>query len=149
MLTDFGRKARAYRLRHDMLLYDMALIMRLGTAQLSGYECGRAEPPADVVASLDTLIRVENNLPVPEPTEEQRDAINAICALTESPRTAPTSRSRKMHAKNGGKKIEKVCNHGWQYVSAAVRAKRKIRKVRKRHSDRSAYIQRIYSDFRT
>ena len=63
MLTDFGRKARAYRLRHDMLLYDMALIMRLGTAQLSGYECGRAEPPADVVESLDTLIRVENNLP--------------------------------------------------------------------------------------
>ena len=78
MLTDFGRKARAYRLRHDMLLYDMAQIMRLGTAQLSGYECGRAEPPADVVAALDTLIRVENNLPVPEPAGEQRDAINAI-----------------------------------------------------------------------
>ena len=38
MPTDFGRKARAYRLRHDMLLYDMALIMRLGTAQLSGWE---------------------------------------------------------------------------------------------------------------
>ena len=78
MLTDFGRKARAYRLRHDMLLYDMALIMRLGTAQLSGYECGREEPPADVVASLDTLIRVENNLPVPDPAEAERDAINAI-----------------------------------------------------------------------
>ena len=57
------------------------------------------------------------------------------CALTEIPRTAPTSRSRKMHAKNGGKKIEKVCNHGWQYVSAAVRAKRKIRKVRKTYSE--------------
>ena len=59
MPTDFGRKARAYRLRHDMLLYDMAQIMRLGTAQFSGYECGREDPPADVVASLDTLIRVE------------------------------------------------------------------------------------------
>lgn len=78
MPTDFGRKARAYRLWHDMLLYDMAQIMRLGTAQLSGYECGREDPPADVVASLDTLIRVENNLPLPEPAEAERDAINAI-----------------------------------------------------------------------
>lgn len=82
MLTDFGRKARAYRLRHDMLLYDMALIMRLGTAQLSGYECGREEPPADVVAALDTLIRVENNPSVPELTEEQRGALSEFWRIT-------------------------------------------------------------------
>lgn len=82
MPTDFGRKAREYRFRHDMLLYDMAQVMRLGTAQLSGYEHGREEPPADVVASLDALIRVENNLPVPEPTEEQRDALSEFWRIT-------------------------------------------------------------------
>lgn len=82
MLTDFGRKARAYRLRHDMLLYDMAQVMRLGAAQLSGYECGRTEPPADVVASLDTLIRVENNSPVPGLTEEQRGALSEFWRIT-------------------------------------------------------------------
>lgn len=45
MLTKFGRMARDYRLRHGWLLHDMAKVFRLGTAQLSGYECGRAEPP--------------------------------------------------------------------------------------------------------
>lgn len=56
MLTKFGRKARDYRLRHGWLLYDMAKVFRLGTAQLSGYECGRAEPPEDVKEALVFLI---------------------------------------------------------------------------------------------
>ena len=56
MLTKFGRMARDYRLRHGWLLYDMAKVFRLGTAQLSGYERGRAEPPEDVKEALITLI---------------------------------------------------------------------------------------------
>ena len=56
MLTKFGRMARDYRLRHGWLLYDMAKVFRLGTAQLSGYECGRAVPPEDVKEALITLI---------------------------------------------------------------------------------------------
>ena len=48
--------ARDYRLRHGWLLYDMAKVFRLGTAQLSGYECGRAEPPEDVKEALVSLI---------------------------------------------------------------------------------------------
>lgn len=56
MLTKFGRMARDYRLRHGWLLYDMAKVFRLGTAQLSGYECGRAEPPEDVKEALVFLI---------------------------------------------------------------------------------------------
>lgn len=56
MLTKFGRMARDFRLRHGWLLYDMAKVFRLGTAQLSGYECGRAEPPEDVKEALITLI---------------------------------------------------------------------------------------------
>ncbi|MGO5096276.1 hypothetical protein ACTQ34_10695 [Agathobaculum sp. LCP25S3_E8] len=34
----------------------MAKVFRLGTAQLSGYECGRAEPPEDVKEALVFLI---------------------------------------------------------------------------------------------
>nr|WP_302666895.1 hypothetical protein [uncultured Agathobaculum sp.] len=56
MLTKFGRMARDYRLRHGWLLHDMAKVFRLGTAQLSGYECGRAEPPEDVKEALVSLI---------------------------------------------------------------------------------------------
>lgn len=56
MLTKFGRMARDYRLRHGWLLYDMAKVFRLGTAQLSGYECGRAVPPEDVKEALVSLI---------------------------------------------------------------------------------------------
>ena len=56
MLTKFGRMARDYRLRHGWLLHDMAKVFRLGTAQLSGYECGRAEPPEDVKEALVCLI---------------------------------------------------------------------------------------------
>ena len=56
MLTKFGRMARDYRLRHGWLLYDMAKVFRLGTAQLSGYECGRVEPPEDVKEALVFLI---------------------------------------------------------------------------------------------
>ena len=55
MLTKFGRMARDYRLRHGWLLRDMAKVFRLGTAQLSGYECGRAEPPEDVKEALVSL----------------------------------------------------------------------------------------------
>ena len=55
MLTKFGRMARDYRLRHGWLLHDMAKVFRLGTAQLSGDECGRAEPPEDVKEALVSL----------------------------------------------------------------------------------------------
>ena len=63
MLTAFGRTARDYRLRHGWLLYDMAKVFRLGTAQLSEYEHGRKEPPQDVIDALDALIQCESKKP--------------------------------------------------------------------------------------
>lgn len=36
MLSEFGQKAKAYRLRHGWLLYDMAKVMRISTAQVEG-----------------------------------------------------------------------------------------------------------------
>ena len=60
MLSEFGEKARAYRLRHGWLLYDMAMVMRLSTATLSAYECGRKEVPEDVKQALDMLIECES-----------------------------------------------------------------------------------------
>ncbi len=59
MLSEFGEKARAYRLRHGWLLYDMATVMRLSSATLSAYECGRKEVPEDVRQALDMLIKME------------------------------------------------------------------------------------------
>lgn len=60
MLSEFGEKARAYRLRHGWLLYDMATVMRLSSATLSGYEVGRMEVPEDVRHALDMLIECES-----------------------------------------------------------------------------------------
>lgn len=60
MLSEFGEKAKAYRLRHGWLLYDMAMVMRLSTATLSAYEVGRKKVPEDVQQALDALIQCES-----------------------------------------------------------------------------------------
>ena len=59
MLSEFGQKAKAYRLRHGWLLYDMAKVMRITTAQLSAYEVGKKQPPQDVREALEALIECE------------------------------------------------------------------------------------------
>lgn len=59
MLSEFGQKAKAYRLRHGWLLYDMAKVMRISTAQLSAYEVGKKQPPKDVREALEALIECE------------------------------------------------------------------------------------------
>lgn len=59
MLSEFGKKARAYRFRNGWLLYDMAVVMRISTAKLSAYETGRKTAPDDVVKALEILIECE------------------------------------------------------------------------------------------
>lgn len=59
MLSEFGQKAKAYRLRHGWLLYDMAKVMRISTAQLSAYEVGKKKTPQDVREALEALIECE------------------------------------------------------------------------------------------
>lgn len=59
MLSEFGEKAKAYRFRHGWLLYDMAKVMRISTAQLSAYEVGKKQLPKDVREALDALIECE------------------------------------------------------------------------------------------
>lgn len=59
MLSEFGEKARAFRLRHGWLLYDMATVMRISSATLSAYEVGKKIVPADVAYSLEMLIECE------------------------------------------------------------------------------------------
>ncbi len=59
MLSEFGEKAKAYRFRHGWLLYDMAKVMRISTAQLSAYEVGKKQPPKDVREALESLIECE------------------------------------------------------------------------------------------
>lgn len=59
MLSEFGEKAKAYRFRHGWLLYDMAKVMRISTAQLSAYEVGKKKPPQDVREALEALIECE------------------------------------------------------------------------------------------
>lgn len=45
MLDRFGRAVRAVRFMENILLYDMAKAMGLGSAELSGIECGRKPIP--------------------------------------------------------------------------------------------------------
>ena len=59
MLSEFGEKAKAYRFRHGWLLYDMAKVMRISTAQLSAYEVGKKKTPQDVREALEALIECE------------------------------------------------------------------------------------------
>lgn len=59
MLSEFGEKAKAYRFRHGWLLYDMAKVMRISTAQLSAYEVGKKKLPQDVREALEALIECE------------------------------------------------------------------------------------------
>ena len=59
MLSEFGQKAKAYRFRHGWLLYDMAKVMRISTAQLSAYEVGKKKTPQDVREALEALIECE------------------------------------------------------------------------------------------
>ena len=61
-LTEFGRAARDYRMRHGWLLYDMAQIFRISSATLSSYETGRKEPPEDMCAALSALIRLDKEI---------------------------------------------------------------------------------------
>ena len=70
-LSEFGKKARAYRLRHGWLLYDMACVMRISSAQLSAYEVGKRDTPADVWKALETLIACEGKAPLTSAEVEQ------------------------------------------------------------------------------
>lgn len=44
MLTDLGKVIRRFRLLSNSSLYDMAKQIDMGTAELSGIECGRTQP---------------------------------------------------------------------------------------------------------
>lgn len=81
MLSEFGQKAKAYRFRHGWLLYDMAKVMRISTAQLSAYEVGKKKPPQDVREALDALIECEGKRGLTdEEIEEMKKAGQAIKA---------------------------------------------------------------------
>lgn len=62
-LTSFGSACRSYRLQNNMLLYDMAQELGIGTAELSGYEFGRHEVPDEIVKRVRELygIRVSHD----------------------------------------------------------------------------------------
>lgn len=62
-LTPFGNACREYRMRNDMLLYDMAQELGIGTAELSGYEFGRREVPDEIVKRVRELygIRISHD----------------------------------------------------------------------------------------
>lgn len=81
MLSEFGEKAKAYRFRHGWLLYDMAKVMRISTAQLSAYEVGKKQPPKDVREALDALIECEGKRGLTDKEiEEMKKAGQAIKA---------------------------------------------------------------------
>lgn len=81
MLSEFGQKAKAYRFRHGWLLYDMAKVMRISTAQLSAYEVGKKKPPQDVREALDALIECEGKRGLTdEEIEKMKKAGQAIKA---------------------------------------------------------------------
>lgn len=44
MLTDLGKVIRRFRVLANSTLYDMANQIDMGTAELSGIECGRIQP---------------------------------------------------------------------------------------------------------
>lgn len=54
-LNEFGRFLRAYRIQKGMLLYDMAKDLGVGSALLSGCECGRYAIPEYWKDKLPTL----------------------------------------------------------------------------------------------
>ena len=62
-LTPFGNACREYRIRNDMLLYDMAQELGIGTAELSGYEFGRHEVPDEIIKRVRELygIRISHD----------------------------------------------------------------------------------------
>lgn len=79
MLSEFGQKAKAYRFRHGWLLYDMAKVMRISTAQLSAYEVGKKKPPQDVREALEALIECEGKRGLTDAEiEEMKKAGQAI-----------------------------------------------------------------------
>lgn len=81
MLSEFGQKAKAYRFRHGWLLYDMAKVMRISTAQLSAYEVGKKKPPQDVREALEALIECESKRGLTDAEiEEMKKAGQAIKA---------------------------------------------------------------------
>lgn len=114
MLTKFGRMARDYRLRHGWLLRDMAKVFRLGTAQLSGYECGRAEPPEDVKEALVFLILGDQKEKFGE--ELENDIAKALMAQLNKPNVSredgsllnPAGKYAVKFAKNHGMSINEA-----------------------------------------
>lgn len=79
MLSEFGEKAKAYRFRHGWLLYDMAKVMRISTAQLSAYEVGKKQLPKDVREALDALIECEGKRGLTdEEIEKGKEAMDEI-----------------------------------------------------------------------
>lgn len=75
MLSEFGEKAKAYRCWNGWLLYDMAMVMRISTATLSGYESGKRDVPKDVADALETLILCEGKR---GPTKDEIKAAREI-----------------------------------------------------------------------
>lgn len=113
MLTKFGRMARDYRLRHGWLLYDMAKVFRLGAAQLSGYECGRAEPPEDVKEALITLILADqedkiDRRQLKEVGEKLKALLNEACDEGTTFLLNPAGQYAVEFAQNHGMSISKA-----------------------------------------
>lgn len=54
-LNDFGKFIRDYRIQHGMILYNMAQDLEVGSAFLSGCECGTRKIPEDWIEKLPKL----------------------------------------------------------------------------------------------
>ena len=52
MLTEFGKVLRDYRINHNMLLYDMANELRVGSAYLASIEVGKREMPDNIAKDI-------------------------------------------------------------------------------------------------
>lgn len=58
-ITPLGRAMREYRIKHGMLLYDMAKELHISSATLSSYEVGKDIPPQLVIDNVRRLYGIE------------------------------------------------------------------------------------------
>lgn len=78
MLTDLGKVIRRFRVLTGSSLYDMANQIDMGTAELSGIECGRTQPSDEQLNKIACYLAgkdYESNPYNPNKFEEFMDKI--------------------------------------------------------------------------
>lgn len=65
-MTDLGRKVRAWRFRHGVILGEMASLMGVTSAELSAWEVGRKPWPSAMRLRIEGCISFDREMPVAE-----------------------------------------------------------------------------------